>query len=74
MNKRYIVSLYHMPDYWENFLNYCNDIAQLNGWNVKTVINDQLKPYGKYIDGTLMGGYLRWDDEKYHTLFLLRWS
>ena len=73
MNKKYIVSLYYMPDYWENFLHHCNDIAQLNDWNVKTVINNQLKPYGKYIESNLLGNYLRWDDEKYHILFLLRW-
>jgi len=74
MNKKYIVSLYHMPDYWENFLNYCNDIAKLNNRDVRSVIDNQLKPNGKYFDNSLLGDYLLWDDEKYHTLFVLRWS
>ena len=74
MNKTYTVSLYHMPDYWENFLHYCNDIAQLNNWDLLIVIENELKPHGKFIDQGFMGDYLRWDERKHHTLFVLRWS
>jgi len=73
-NRSLIVSLYYMPDYWENFLHYCNDIAKWNDWDVITVIEKELKPHGKFIDQGFLGDYLRWDDEKYHTLFVLRWS
>lgn len=73
MNNKHIVSLYYMPDYWENFLNYCNDVANRTNQAVIQVIQDQLNPNGKYIDGGL-GNFLRWDDEKHHTLFVLKWS
>ena len=72
MNKKYIVSIYYFPDYWENFLHHCNDIARFRDCDVNVVINDELAPYGKYIKG-VMGSYLSWDEQKYHTLFVLRW-
>jgi len=74
MSTKYIVSLYLMPDYWENFLHYCNDISQWNNWDLLTVIENELKPNGKYINNQLLGDYLCWDNEKYYTLFVLRWS
>lgn len=73
-NKHIVYIEYFWPDYWENFLHHCNDIAETNDWNIVTVINHQLKPHGKYIKTSLHGSYLRWDDPKYHTLFVLRWS
>lgn len=73
MKKPFIVSLYNIPDYWENFLHHCNDIAYRTNQSVIQVIQDQLNPNGKYIDGGL-GNFLRCNDEKYHTLFVLRWS
>ena len=65
---------YYWPDWWENFLHHCNDIAEANDWKVVTVINYQLKPHGKFIKTSTQGAYLRWDHPKYHTEFVLRWS
>lgn len=74
MDKKYRVGIAIMPDYWENFLHHCNDIASANGWNVNTVINQELKPHGRYIQCRTSFSYLRWDSEEYHTLFVLKWS
>ncbi len=75
MSSKYCVSIkYFWPDWWENFLHHCNDIAEINDWNVNDVINYQLKPDGKYIPSSDQGAYLQWDDEKYFTAFLLRWA
>lgn len=70
------------PNYFNNFYIYCQD--RLNELNLKgtygsevvldTVINYELKPYGKLIKTSTQGWYLRWDAEKYHTAFVLRWS
>jgi len=75
MTEKYIVSFNHyLPDYFENFLHHCNDIADKNNWDIRTVINYQLKPHGKYIRTKTQGSYLRWDDPTYHMFFVLRWS
>lgn len=70
------------PDYFNNFYIHCQD--KLNEFNLKgtygsevlleTVINYELKPHGKLIKTKTQGWYLRWDDEKYHTAFVLRWA
>lgn len=63
------------PVYFEKFYNECQGIAVENKSNVDTVINYQLKPMGgKLIKTKTQGWYLRWDEEKNHTMFLLRWS
>jgi hypothetical protein len=62
------------PAYFENFWNDCNRVADENDWRAITVANYQLKPHGKLIQTKTQGWYLRWDDEKYHTHFVLRWS
>ena len=65
----------HWPDYFENFVNYCNDLARENDWRVDTVINYQLRPLGgRLIKTRTQGMYLRWDTEQAHTLFVLRWQ
>lgn len=75
MSKRFRVSIaYYWPDYWKNFLEHCNKIAKVNNWNILTVINHELKPHGRFVQTNTQGAYLRWDDEKYHTMFLLRWA
>lgn len=75
MTDKYRVSIpYYWPDWWDNFLRHCDSISNTNGWNIKTVINRQLKPHGKFIDSKTYGAYILWDDPKYHTEFLLRWA
>ncbi len=75
MNDKYCVDISrHWPDYFENFINHCNDVAHENNWVVDTVINYQLKPHGRLIKTKCQGWYLRWDDKKYHTLFVLKWA
>lgn len=63
------------PEYFDNFLTHCQKIAQANGWATITVLNYQLKPLGgKLITTRTQGWYLRWDNEKCHTAFVLKWS
>lgn len=62
------------PKYFDNFINYCNAKAAENNWLAETVINYELKPHGRLIKTKTQGWYLRWDDEKYHTAFVLRWA
>lgn len=73
-DKKFLVSLYYMPDYFENFLNYCNDIAVKDNLDVNAVIDQELKPNGRLISSEVLGHFLSWDDSKYHVAFLLRWS
>lgn len=65
---------YFWPEWWENFLHHCNDLAEINNQDVITVINQQLKPHGQYIKQSVLGAFIRWNDPKYHTAFVLRWS
>jgi hypothetical protein len=75
MSKKYNVYIaFFWPDWWENFLNHCNDIADANDCEIIKVINQQLKPHCKFIETSKKGAYLRWDDTMYHTEFVLRWS
>lgn len=62
------------PEYFDKFYHHCSRISSDNGWELDTVINYQLKPHGKLIKTNTQGWYLRWDDEKYHTAFVLRWA
>lgn len=63
------------PTYFDNFYGYCKEVAWVNNWVVDTVCNYELKPLGgKLIKTSTQGWYLRWDDEKQHTLFVLKWS
>lgn len=65
------------PNYFNNFYMHCQDKASsigLKGVLLDTVINHELKPHGRLIKTKTQGWYLRWDDEKYHTAFVLRWS
>jgi hypothetical protein len=61
------------PKYFDNFWIHCREISEANGWSPSTVANYQLKPYGRLIQTKTQGWYLRWNEEKYHTLFVLRW-
>jgi len=60
--------------YFENFYNHCQNIAIKGKYHIDTVCNYELKPHGKLIKTKTQGWYLRWDNEKYHTAFVLRWS
>lgn len=62
------------PEYFTNFYTYCIDVAESNDWNINTVCNYNLKPHGKLIKTNTQGWYLRWDDQMYHTAFILKWS
>lgn len=65
------------PVYFLNFYMHCQGLAnsaELKGVLLDTVINHELKPHGKLIKTKTQGWYLRWDHEKYHTAFVLRWS
>ena len=62
------------PDYFRKFYEHCFHIADAHGWNIDTVANWQLRPLGgRLIKTRTYGWYLRWDDEKEHTMFVLRW-
>ena len=75
MPDKFRVDLTNWPDYFENFVMHCNDIADKNNWDVRTVMDYQLRPMGgKVIKTSTQGWYLRWDEEKQHTMFVLRWS
>ena len=64
-----------LPDYFENFYNECQRQALLNDWTVDAVANYELKPLGgRLIKTKTQGWYLSWDDEKYHTYFVLKWT
>jgi hypothetical protein len=60
--------------YFENFYKHCQAIAIKGKYNIDTVANYELKPHGRLIKTKTQGWYLRWDDEKYHNMFVLRWS
>ncbi len=62
------------PKYFDNFWKHCNLKANENNWLANTVANYELKPHGKLIITKTQGWYLRWDNEKYHNMFVLRWS
>ena len=63
------------PTYFRNFWGACMDAAEKNNWLSSTVANYELKPLGgKLMQTSTQGWYLRWDDEKYHTHFVMRWS
>lgn len=63
------------PNYFDNFLRHCQDIARENGWSTSTVMNYQLRPLGgKLIQTKTQGWYLRWNNEASHTAFVLKWS
>ncbi len=62
------------PKYFDNFYKHCQSIANNTDWLLETVANYELKPHGKLIKTKTQGWYLRWDDEKYHTMFVLKWS
>jgi hypothetical protein len=64
----------HWPDYFENFFQYCNEIAHRNSWSVQTVMNRQLRPHGRVIITRTQGWYLRWESEQHHTMFVLKWA
>lgn len=60
--------------WFANFYTHCLDVAEKNNWNVDTVSSYQLKPHGKLIKTKTQGWYIRWDDERYHNFFILKWS
>lgn len=62
------------PSYFDNFVRHCNHKAAENGYVLDTVMNYELKPHGRLIKTSTQGWYLRWDEEKYHTHFVMRWS
>lgn len=79
LKERFIVTIptpFHgpWPNWFSNFYCYCELTAEQNNWLVDTVANYQLKPHGRLIKTKTQGWYLRWNDEKYHTMFILRWS
>lgn len=65
---------YFWPDWWENFLRHCNDIAESNNCSLTSVIKKELKPHGKYMHTSAKGAYIEWDHVKYYAAFLLRWA
>jgi hypothetical protein len=67
------------PDYFHNFWKDCNEYArggQGTNWSSAIVVaNHRLRKVGgKLIQTNTQGWYLRWDDEKQHTMFVLKWS
>jgi len=80
VTEKYRVSLSgYWPNYWFNFIRYCQaDLINIGGYHtyrdLDSCINQQLEPHGKFIRTRTQGEYLRWDDPKYHTAFVLRWS
>lgn len=74
MNTHIVRIPYWWPDWWGNFLQHCDVIAEYNNLKLTTVVNQHLKPHGKFIQTKADGAYILWDDPKYHTEFLLRWA
>jgi hypothetical protein len=80
IRERYIVPVGQLwkepwPVYFNNFWLHCGEVAVTNDWRPITVANYELKPLGgKLIQTSTQGWYLRWDDEKYHAFFVLKWS
>lgn len=63
------------PHYFNNFWEDCRQKGKSGGWSPLQVANYELKPLGgRLITTSTQGWYLRWDDEKYHTHFVLKWS
>jgi hypothetical protein len=73
------------PSYWLNFITHCQDILIRNcNYHeyrdleqiamLDAFVKLQLAPHGKFIRTRTQGEYLRWDDPKYHTAFVLRWT
>lgn len=65
------------PSYFNNFYMHCQDKASsigLKGVSLGTVINHELKPHGRLIKTKTQGWYLRLDHEKYHNMFVVKWS
>mgnify|MGYP003335131485 CR=1 FL=1 len=62
-------------EYFEKFWYACYKTAELNNWDIATVANYELKPWGgRLIETKTQGWYLRWDREEDHTAFVLKWS
>jgi hypothetical protein len=78
--EKYRVSIpYDWPNYWFNFIKHCQVTLAGHGnyhdyRDLDRCINQQLEPHGKFIRTRTQGEYLRWDDPKYHTAFVLRWA
>ena len=63
------------PTYFDKFWKHCMDVASENDWLPSTVANYELKPLGgRLITTKTQGWYLRWNDEKSHTMFVLKWQ
>jgi hypothetical protein len=67
------------PNYWLNFIKHCEVTLAGHGnyhdyRDLDRYINQQLEPHGKFIRTRTQGEYLRWNDPKYHTAFVLRWA
>jgi hypothetical protein len=66
--------------YWFNFITHCHvNLIDIHGGyhtyrDFDAFVNQQLKPHGKFIRTRCQSDYLRWDDPKYHTAFVLRWA
>lgn len=59
---------------FRNFFMQCQTIALQNNWHHNTVMNYQLKPHGRLVRTMTQGWYIRWDNIKYHNLFLLKYA
>lgn len=64
----------YWPDYWCNFLDHCQAIAENKHRNLRSVMKQQLRPHGQVSYFAARNTLLTWADCKYHTEFVLRWS
>jgi hypothetical protein len=62
------------PCYFDNFYKDCFKKSKERNWNIDIVVEHELRPHGLLVKTETQGWYLRWDDEKYHNMFLLKWS
>ena len=63
------------PEYFSKFWADCRAKGRAGGWSPLQVANHELRPLGgKLIITSTQGWYLRWDEEKNHTAFVLKWS
>lgn len=63
------------PQYFENFWTACSKVAHDNDWYPITVANYELRSLGgRLIQTKTQGWYLRWNEERNHTMFVLKWS
>jgi len=67
-------SWWDQPQWFKNFYDYCEQLADGAAWHPYTVLNDELKPYGGKYKHRNTSSSIQFDNESSYLMFLLRWS